>query len=255
MERQLPAVKVWLTRDGARRDSRADDQLSHVSLDLADELWPPADAGRAPRPAAARRQSLVLLQRRRAAADRLEPAVHGPDRRRSSAASSVSAESAGGSRRSSAFSRRSSSLASECSWCERPPPAVDNRLSLPSAADRRPARAADGPRLSRSHELAALRRPSTLSRLSQTLSLSSQRGSIYFIKGALDETFPFPAPQRLTFTQRLAFPSLAGEMRHKRRDPFNETEAHMNLFAKMITVVILCLVFVLLIGVMYKFLR
>ncbi|XP_037078722.1 uncharacterized protein LOC119099764 [Pollicipes pollicipes] len=171
--------------------------------------------------------SLALLEQRRATPNRLEPLVPPAHRRRSSGASTASLDStADGSRRGSAVSQRSSSLASECS--------------------------------SHSYELAALRRPSTLSRLSQTLSLSSQRGSVYFVKGPFDDAqwAVLPGPQRLTFTQRLAFPTLAGgEMRHKRRDPFNETEAHMNLFAKLITVVILCLVFVLLIGVMYKFLR
>ena len=75
-------------------------------------------------------------------------------------------------------------------------------------------------------------------------------------RGRSDSWSAVAAAGRLTLTQRLAFPTLAGkETRHKRRRHFSEAEAHMNLFAKLITVAILCLVLVLLIGVMYRFLR
>ncbi|XP_076057413.1 uncharacterized protein LOC143034950 [Oratosquilla oratoria] len=65
----------------------------------------------------------------------------------------------------------------------------------------------------------------------------------------MSETIP-----KLSFTQKLAFPTLTQNSidRPKPRDPYMEAEHNMNTFAKIITIVVLTLVFVLVVGVIYK---
>ncbi|KAF0311367.1 hypothetical protein FJT64_017820 [Amphibalanus amphitrite] len=279
MERRLPSVKVWLTPDG-NLCLPHDDQSTHLHADhdspatitLELDCLSPCQSPRRPtaRLDAPRRKSSSSCASARSSA-------------RSSVSSSVSPA---GSRRSSGLSQRSCSV---CSRCSR------GRLALVLAESRRSSR---GSRRSSSSSSAASRlieavirsprRSSTLSRLSEVLSLTSARHSVLFERkccgcgggagcggggacgtccsvsgggggggGGGEESWSAVATAgRLTFTQRLAFPTLAGkEVRHKRRSHFSEAEEHMNLFAKLITVVILCLVFVLLVGVIYRFLR
>lgn len=65
-----------------------------------------------------------------------------------------------------------------------------------------------------------------------------------------------PVP-KLSFTQKLAFPTLVQNSidRPKPRDPYMEAEHNMNTFAKIITIVVLALVTVLVLGVLYKLLQ
>lgn len=67
---------------------------------------------------------------------------------------------------------------------------------------------------------------------------------------------PEPVP-KLSFTQKLAFPTLVQNSidRPKPRDPYMEAEHNMNTFAKIITIVVLALVTVLVLGVLYKLLH
>lgn len=67
---------------------------------------------------------------------------------------------------------------------------------------------------------------------------------------------PEPVP-KLSFTQKLAFPTLVQNSidRPKPRDPYMEAEHNMNTFAKIITIVVLALVTVLVLGVLYKLLQ
>ena len=74
--------------------------------------------------------------------------------------------------------------------------------------------------------------------------------SLYGGHGLIPEAVP-----KLSFTQKLAFPTLTQNSidRPKPRDPFTEADNNMNTVAKVITVVILAFVTVLLLGGLYKF--
>ena len=67
---------------------------------------------------------------------------------------------------------------------------------------------------------------------------------------------------KLTFTQSLAFPALARNLAHKQagvqsgaRQPQQHGESGMNVFAKVVTALVLVLVSFLVFGVVYKFVR
>lgn len=250
MERQLPAVRVWLTTD-----TEGDGTTTGPLQERPQEGSPPAADDPPPAVSAATVS---------AAGAWLEPVVAPLISRRASSASC-------GSRRSSASAGSSGGAAhssSSCSRCSRSQAALklldeSRRASNVSRSSFGSARSSFGSNGSAPHSRALLETWQTrrTSRLSHTFSFGSQmdsqrRQSVYLVMGPLDDGL-CPLPARLTLTQRLAFPGLTegSEVRRKRRDPFHETEAHMNLFAKLITVAILCLVFVLLIGVLYKFLR
>ena len=65
------------------------------------------------------------------------------------------------------------------------------------------------------------------------------------------------ATPKLSFTQKLAFPTLTQNSidRPKPRDPFTEADNNMNTVAKVITVLVLAFVIVLLIGGLFKLLQ
>lgn len=67
------------------------------------------------------------------------------------------------------------------------------------------------------------------------------------------ELVPEAAP-KLSFTQKLAFPTLHQNSidRPKPRDPYTEADNHMNTVAKVITLLILTFVTVFILGGLYK---
>ncbi|XP_045130832.1 alpha-protein kinase 1-like isoform X2 [Portunus trituberculatus] len=81
---------------------------------------------------------------------------------------------------------------------------------------------------------------------------STQAGALPYHQQYLPEPVP-----KLSFTQKLAFPTLVQNSidRPKPRDPYMEAEHNMNTFAKIITIVVLALVTVLVLGVLYKLLH